>query len=580
MKGESLIKRFIPYYKPFRKVFIFDLFCALVYAGAGILFPVLVRNLLNNYVSTEYIMWSKIGATCALMVGLKILEVSANYFMLTAGHVMGAKLEADMRRDLFDKLLNLDHSFYDNNKVGDLMSRVNNDLFQITEFSHHFPEEMIIAGAKLIGIFIYLLTVHVPLTLILFACLPFMAFVAVYFNKRLRRVFRKQREQVSIINSHLEDSLAGMTVVKSFAREDMELDRFQEDNRAFVRIKRRSYKYMGGFHTLIKLLTGLFYIITAVVGSVFISIGEIDTVDLLTYLLYVNSLMMTIEVIMTYTEQFQQAMSGFSRFAEVIEAPITVTDKADAFEADKVDFKSDIVFDDVTFKYEEKGRTVLNNINFSVKSGEKVALVGPSGAGKTTIANLITRFYDISSGRILIGGKDIKSVKLRSLRENIGVVQQNVYLFEGTIRKNILYGRPDADEEEIIAAAKNAGAHEFIIKLPEGYDTNCGERGAKLSGGQKQRIAIARVFLKNPSILILDEATSSLDNESEKIVQRSLDDLSKGRTTLTIAHRLSTIKNADRILVVTENGIEEQGTHEELLSKGGVYSALYQTYES
>lgn len=562
MKAGGLIKRFIPYYKPYKGIFILDLFCALVYAGAGILFPILVRNLLNNYVSLEFIMWSKIALLGAIMVGVKIMEVSANYFMLTTGHVMGAKLEADMRKDLFDKLLVLDHSFYDNNKVGDLMSRVNNDLFQITEFSHHFPEEMFIAAVKLIGIFAYLITVHVPLTLILFCGLPFMAFIAVFFNKRLRKAFRKQREQVSTINSHLEDSLSGMSVVKSFAREDMELEHFQEDNKTFVDIKKKTYKYMGGFHTLVKWLTGLFYIITVLVGAVYISLGEINTVDLLTYLLYVNSLMLTVEVIMTYTEQFQQAMSGFSRFAEIIDEPISISDSLEAFDDDGVDFKGELIFDNVTFKYEEKGRTVLNSINFKVQSGEKVAIVGPSGAGKTTIANLITRFYDISSGSILIGGTDIKAIKLRSLRENVGTVQQNVYLFEGSVRKNILYGNPNATNEEIISAAKKAGAHDFITQLPEGYDTNCGERGVKLSGGQKQRIAIARVFLKNPSILILDEATSALDNESEKIVQHSLDDLSKGRTTLTIAHRLSTIKNADRILVVTENGIEEQGSHE------------------
>lgn len=581
MKKGSLLKRFMPYYRPFKTVMVLDMFCALVYAAAGILFPIVVRHLLNNYVSADYIMRAHIGVMAAVLVALKLLEVCSNYFMLTVGHVMGSRLEANLRSQLFSKLLILDHSFYDNNKVGDLMSRVNNDLFQITEFSHHFPEEMFIAAVKLVGIFAYLMTIHITLTLIVFSALPFMVVVAVIFNKRLRKVFRKQREQVSIINSQLEDSLSGMSVVKSFAREPLELERFEGDNAEFVNIKKKSYRYMGLFHSTIKAFSGFFYIITVVVGAIYISAGQINAVDLLTYLMYVSTLMLTVEVIMNYTEQFQQAMSGFSRYIDIIDAEVAIDDsRAAVSNSEQPDFCGDIVFDNVTFRYEVNGKVVLKNLNFAIKSGEKIAIVGPSGAGKTTIANLIPRFYDVQDGEILIGGKSIKSVKLKDLRENIGIVQQNVYLFNGTVKQNILYGKPEASLEEVIAAAKKAGADEFIQKLSSGYDTNCGERGVKLSGGQKQRVSIARVFLKNPSILVLDEATSALDNESERLVQKSLDELSKGRTTLTIAHRLTTIRNADRILVVTENGIVEQGTHEELIKQGTLYAELYKLYET
>ena len=581
MKKSGLIKRFIPYYKPFKLILSLDLFCSLVYALAGIAFPMLVRYMLNNYVSDDYIMWSNIGFLAAIMIGLKILEVASNYFMLTVGHIMGAKLEANLRSNLFGKLLDHGHSFYDNNKVGDMMSRVNNDLFQITEFSHHCPEEVFIASVKLVGIFTYLMMIHVPLTLIVFAGLPIMVVVAIIFNKRLRKVFRRQREQVSVINSQLEDTLSGMSVVKSFANEEMEMTRFERDNNQFVNIKKRTYKYMGAFHVLIKWFTGVFYLLTVIAGAIYISLGEITTVDLLTYLLFVSTLMLTVEVIMHYTEQFQQAMSGFARYLEIIDTPVTIKDdKVNEKATQTANFTGEIKFDNVTFKYEQKGGIVLRNMNFTVQSGENIAIVGPSGAGKTTIANLIPRFYDIENGDILIGGANIKSISLKTLRENIGVVQQNVYLFNGSVKKNILYGRPDATMDEVIEAAKKAGADEFIGKLPEGYDTDCGEKGVKLSGGQKQRIAIARVFLKNPPILILDEATSALDNESERIVQKSLEELAKGRTTLTIAHRLTTIKAADRILVVTDKGIEEQGTHAQLLQKGGLYAAFYRLYDN
>lgn len=580
MKKSGLIKRFMPYYKPYKFILSLDLLCSLVYAAAGIVFPMLVRHMLNNYVSADYIMWSNIGLIAAIMVGLKLLEVASNYFMLTVGHTMGARLEADMREQLFSSLLEQGHSFYDNNKVGDMMSRVNNDLFQITEFSHHCPEEVFIGLVKLVGIFTYLMMIHVSLTLIVFAGLPIMIVIAIVFNKKLRRVFRRQREQVSVINSQLEDTLSGISVVKSFANEEMEMTRFQEDNNNFVNIKRKTYKYMGAFHVLIKWFTGVFYLLTVIAGAIYISLGEINTVDLLTYLLYVSTLMLTVEVIMNYTEQFQQAMSGFARYVEVIDEPVTISDNEQEEASETINFDGEIKFDNVTFKYEKKGGIVLRNMNFTVKSGENIAIVGPSGAGKTTIANLIPRFYDIQSGDILIGNKSIKTMSLKKLRENIGVVQQNVYLFNGSVKKNILYGRPNATMDEVISAAKKAGADEFISKLPEGYDTDCGEKGVKLSGGQKQRIAIARVFLKNPPILILDEATSALDNESERLVQKSLEKLSKGRTTLTIAHRLTTIKAADRILVVTDKGIEEQGTHYELLKKGTLYASLYELYDN
>ena len=510
------------------------------------------------------------------MLGVRLIEMLCNYYMTTVGHIMGSKVEANMRRDLYIKLLNLSSSFYDNHQVGDLMSRVNNDLFEITEFAHHCPEEIFLAAVRLIGVFIYLSMVNLWLTLILFALLPPLMLFAIVNNRRMRSAFREQRKKVSEINSHLEDSLSGMSVIKSFANEDVETEKFDRNNDEFVEVKRKSYKIMGVFHSGTLFSSGLMYVVTVVFGVLFIKLGSLTTVDLIAFLLYVNTLLSTIQTIMAYMEQFQRGMSGFHRFLEIMDEPLTITSPESAEES--VRFDEGIEFRDVTFRYDGADKTVLSHLSFKVDKGESVAIVGPSGAGKTTIANIIPRFYDVESGEVLIGGVNVAFMTLKQLRENVGIVQQNVYLFYGSVKENILYGKPDATFEEVVEAAKKAGAHDFIVKLENGYDTVCGERGVKLSGGQKQRISIARLFLKNPPLLILDEATSALDNESERLVQQSLDELSKNRTTITIAHRLTTIRKADRILVLTEDGIVEEGKHADLIEKKGIYATLYSLY--
>ncbi len=575
-KAFATLKRFAPYYKPYLGIFILDLMCALGVAVAGLVFPMLVRYLLNECLAADQILWKSIIIVAALMLGVRIIEMLCNYYMTTVGHIMGSKVEANMRRDLYIKLLNLSTSFYDNHQVGDLMSRVNNDLFEITEFAHHCPEEIFLAAVRLIGVFIYLSMVNLWLTLILFALLPPLMVFAVINNRRMRSAFREQRKKVSEINSHLEDSLSGMSVIKSFANEKTETEKFDRNNDEFVEVKRKSYKIMGIFHSGTLFSSGLMYVVTVVFGVLFIKQGSLTTVDLIAFLLYVNTLLSTIQTIMAYMEQFQRGMSGFHRFLEIMDEPVTITSPESA--AESVRFDEGIEFRDVTFRYDGVDKTVLSHLSFKVGKGESVAIVGPSGAGKTTIANIIPRFYDVESGEVLIGGVNVADMTLKQLRENVGIVQQNVYLFYGTVKENILYGRPDATFEEVVDAAKKAGAHDFIVKLEKGYDTVCGERGVKLSGGQKQRISIARLFLKNPPLLILDEATSALDNESERLVQQSLDELSKNRTTITIAHRLTTIRKADRILVLTEDGIVEEGKHADLIEKKGIYATLYSLY--
>lgn len=575
-KAFATLKRFAPYYKPYLGIFILDLFCALGVAVAGLVFPMLVRYLLNECLAAEQILWKSIIIVAALMLGVRLIEMLCNYYMTTVGHIMGSKVEANMRRDLYIKLLNLSSSFYDNHQVGDLMSRVNNDLFEITEFAHHCPEEIFLAAVRLIGVFIYLSMVNLWLTLILFALLPPLMLFAIVNNRRMRSAFREQRKKVSEINSHLEDSLSGMSVIKSFANEDVETEKFDRNNDEFVEVKRKSYKIMGVFHSGTLFSSGLMYVVTVVFGVLFIKLGSLTTVDLIAFLLYVNTLLSTIQTIMAYMEQFQRGMSGFHRFLEIMDEPLTITSPESAEES--VRFDEGIEFRDVTFRYDGADKTVLSHLSFKVDKGESVAIVGPSGAGKTTIANIIPRFYDVESGEVLIGGVNVAFMTLKQLRENVGIVQQNVYLFYGSVKENILYGKPDATFEEVVEAAKKAGAHDFIVKLENGYDTVCGERGVKLSGGQKQRISIARLFLKNPPLLILDEATSALDNESERLVQQSLDELSKNRTTITIAHRLTTIRKADRILVLTEDGIVEEGKHADLIEKKGIYATLYSLY--
>lgn len=566
----------MPYYKPYIGIFLLDLLCALGVAVSGLVFPMLVRYILNVCLAAETVLWQPVVIVSAIMLGVRLLELTCNYYMTTVGHVMGSRVEANMRRELYIKLLSLSASFYDDRQVGDLMSRVNNDLFEITEFSHHCPEEIFLAIVRLVGVFVYLSLINVWLTLILFALLPPLAIFAIVSNKKMSKAFRAQRKTISDINAHLQDSLSGISVVRSFANEDAELEKFEKNNEDFIEVKRRSYRLMGIFHSGTLFSSGLMYVVTVIFGVLFIHRGTLTTVDLIAFLLYVSTLMSTVQTIMAYMEQFQRGMSGFSRFIEIMDEPVTITSPENPVR--NVDFDSDIEFKDVTFRYNENGKDVLDRLSFTVRRGESLAIVGPSGAGKTTIAGLIPRFYDVASGAVTIGGVDVRDMDLAELRENVGIVQQNVYLFYGTVKENILYGRRDATDEEVIAAAKLAGAHDFIMGLENGYDTICGERGVKLSGGQKQRISIARLFLKNPPVLILDEATSALDNESERLVQASLDELAKNRTTVTIAHRLTTIRNADRILVLTEDGIAEEGSHRELIDKRGVYASLYSLY--
>ncbi len=577
LKTSYLISRFIPYFKKYKLVLVLDLLCALLTTLCDIILPLIVRHLTDiGFNDPALLSVRLILSVGALYLVLRIIDVFAHYFMQDVGHVMGAKIETDMRRDLFSHLQKLSHSYYSNTKIGQLMSRITSDLFDITEFAHHCPEEFFIAGVKIVASFSILCTMNVWLTLIIFSILPFMFIFSLHFRKNMRNAFKRNREQLGEINAQVEDSLLGVRVVKSFANEDIENEKFEKGNSRFFDTKKLTYKYMAGFHSSTRFFDGLMYIVVVVVGSIFMMNGKVTPADLMAYLLYVTTLLASIRRIIEFTEQFQRGMTGIERFVEVMDEPIEIKDREGAIELSNI--SGDIELRDVSFRYGDSSEFVLDNINLKINRGEHIALVGPSGAGKTTLCNLIPRFYDVTDGAILLDGIDIRDVTTHSLRNNIGIVQQDVYLFSGTVYENIEYGLPGATHEQIEHAAKLAGAHEFISELPDGYNTFVGERGVKLSGGQKQRISIARVFLKNPPILLLDEATSALDNESELIVQKSLAELAEGRTTLTIAHRLTTIKNATTILVLTENGIEEQGTHAELLEKRGLYYNLYSMY--
>lgn len=578
-ENKKLLKRFLPYYKKYIITLVLDLFCAALTTVCELVLPMIVRQITDLATSNLAALTVGFILRCTLLyIVLRIIDTAANYYMASVGHIMGAKIESDMRHDFFYHLQKLSFAYYDTAKVGTLMSRITNDLFDITEFSHHCPEEFFIAGIKIICSFVLLCTINVPLTLIMFAVIPIMVIALSLFRRKMKAGFRASREQIGELNSQVEDSLLGIRVVKSFAKEEYEQAKFDSGNQLFLRVKEQVYKVMGAFQSCTRLFDGIMYIIVVAVGALFLRAGGIEAGDYVAYLMFVSTLMTSVRRIVEFTEQFQRGMTGIERFSEVMDTMPDITDAKNAGKLDNV--KGEIIFNNVSFRYNEGNRDVISHLNLAVKKGESIALVGPSGGGKTTLCSLIPRFYDITDGEILIDGTDIKSVSLRSLRENIGMVAQDVYLFSGSIRENIAYGKQDATDEEIVAAAKLAGADTFIQSLPDGYNSYVGERGIMLSGGQKQRISIARVFLKNPPILILDEATSALDNESERLVQESLERLAKGRTTFTIAHRLTTIKNADRILVLTENGIEESGTHKELLKKGGLYSELYQLYSS
>ena len=572
MKTSELVRRFLPYFRPYRGMLALDLFCAMLTTLCDLVLPMIVRSITGLASSSAaaltvaYVL--KVGGVYVL---LRLVDTVANYIMVARGHVMGTYIERDMRHALFEHLQEMGFAYYSNAKVGQIMARITSDLFDVTEFAHHCPEEFLIAAIKITVPFVILLGINPVLTLIIFLMLPIMLVLARHFNKKMRAAFKESRHQVGEINAQVEDSLLGIRVVKSFANEPMEIDKFDRGNEEFVRIGRRKYRYMAGYNTTTRSFDGIMYIVVVIVGALFIIDGKITAADYMAYLLYISTLLTSIRRVVDYAEQFQRGMTGIERFCEIMDVQPDVNDAPGAKELTGV--KGDVTFDHVSFHYNDNDRTVLADINETVK-----ALVGPSGGGKTTFCNLIPRFYDVSGGRILIDGQDIAQLTQRSLRENIGMVQQEVYMFSGTIYENIAYGLPGATREQVETAAKQAGADGFIRELPDGYDTYVGERGVKLSGGQKQRISIARVFLKNPPILILDEATSALDNESERLVQDSLEKLSKGRTTFTIAHRLTTIRGATSIWVLTQDGIVEKGTHQELMAKKGKYYELYSMY--
>jgi len=574
-KSGELIRRFLPYYKKYLPTVIFDLFCASLTTICEIILPLIMREITNagmNDISSLTIGFIlQIGIT---YIVLRIIDSAAYYYMAYIGHVMGTKIETDMRRDAYSHLHKLSDSYFNNTKVGQIMGRITNDLFDVTEFSHHCPEEFFIAGIKGIVSFIILMNINIPLTIIIFVIIPIMILICKRLNKKMRETFRKQRVLIGELNARIEDSLLGQKVVKAFANEEIEQNKFEKDNQEFFSIKKLSYKYMGAFSTTTRMFDGIMYAAVVIAGSIFMIKGYITPGDLVAYLLYVTTFIATVRRIIEFSEQFQRGMTGIERFLQIMDSNIEIFDEPDAVEL--LNPKGNIEFKNVSFEYPDDHNKVFSGLNISVKSGEKIAFVGPSGGGKTTLCNLIPRFYDVTEGEIFLDGKNIKEYTLKSLRDNIGMVQQDVYLFSGTVFENISYGKPRATMEEVIEAAKKAGAHEFVSELKDGYDTYVGERGVKLSGGQKQRISIARVFLKNPPIIILDEATSALDNESEFAVAKSLAKLSEGRTTITIAHRLSTIRKSDRILVLTDEGIMEEGSHEELLQQKGIYYKFYE----
>ena len=572
-KKGMLKKHFLPYFKKHKAVLALDLFCAALTTGCEIVLPMIVREI-TSIATTDIskLTLELILTLTAVYAVLKIIDMAAGYYMIYIGHGMGVKIEKDMREDMFAHLLTVPFSYFDKTKVGQLMSRITTDLFDVVEFAHHCPEEFFIAGIKVTASFIILAGINPLLTVSTFIAIPIIFYGSLYFRRKMRKIFKERRVIAGEVNAQTETSLLGIRVVKSFANEQTETDKFNARSTEFAQVQKDSYKYMAMLNCVVRMFDGLMYVVMILLGGYFLMTGKITAADMTAYLLYIGMLIAAIKRIVEFTEQFEKGMTGIERFAEVMEVPSESGYNApDTIE----NIKGDINFENVTFSYEEEKGDVLANLNLTIKQGENIAIVGPSGGGKTTMCSLISRFYELKEGRITIDDKDINDINLHSLRQAIGVVQQDVYLFSGTVIENILYGAPDATREQAMEAAKRAGAHDFIMSLPQGYDTYIGERGVMLSGGQKQRISISRVFIKNPPIIVLDEATSALDNESEQYIKHSLAELTKGRTTFTIAHRLSTIRNATRIIVLTDKGIEEQGTHEELLNKGGIYKKLY-----
>ncbi|MFO7888085.1 MAG: ABC transporter ATP-binding protein [Eubacteriales bacterium] len=568
----NLVKSFIQYYKPHKSLFLLDMACALGIATLNLIFPIFSRTLLNNYIPDRNLR-ALIIASLVMFV-LYILKGVFYYIVNYWGHVLGVRMEYDMRKKLFEHFQVMDVSFFDNRRTGKLMSRLVNDLNLIAELAHHGPEDLFLSIIMFIGSFIILLTVEVKLTLIIFAFLPFMLWFSIVKGIKMRGNFRQVRKKIADVNSNIENSISGVRVAKSFTNEEHELEKFDEGNIHFRNSKQDAYKTMAEFHTGINFSTNFLNLLTIALGGYFVYIGNISYGDLVAFILYINFFMEPIKRLTNFTQQFQDGMSGFERFLEILDIPPKIKDIKKPITLKNI--KGSIRIENVEFSYDDDNESkVLQNIDIDIKAGTTMAIVGPSGGGKTTLCHLIPRFYDVTKGKITIDGIDIKDASVKSLRKNIGLVQQSVFLFTGTIKENIKYGNIDARDEEVVEAAKKASIHDFIMSLPNRYDTYIGERGVKLSGGQQQRISIARIFLKNPPILILDEATSALDNATEILIQKSLERLSKGRTTLVIAHRLSTIQNADEIIVLTDKGIQERGNHKTLLEKDGVYSNLY-----
>lgn len=573
------LKKLAKYYKPYLGTFIIDMILAMMSAAVALVIPLVVRYITSKVAYMQADEASKaIFTIVVILFVLVLVQWGCNYYISNYGHVMGAKIEYDMRAEIFNHYQKLSYSFYDDQKVGQLLSRITSDLFDITELLHHGPENITISLIKIVGALVILSTIDVRLTLTAFVLVPVMLVFAYFLNKKMKRAFKTNRIRIGEINAQIEDNLSGIRVVKSFANEDIECGKFKKGNDLFLESKKDSYHYMGMYNAGLTAFTTMINVIVIAVGGIGITRGWVNITDFVTFLLYINIFTEPVKVLIDFTEQFQNGYSGYERFLEILSVEPDIKEKPDAVELK--DVKGEITFDNVSFRYKDGIEEVLSGISFNVTPGRYVALVGPSGAGKTTLCSLIPRFYEATEGSIRIDGKDIKDVTLKSLRDNIGVVQQDVYLFMGSIKENIRYGKPDATDDEVIAAAKLANAHEFIEAFENGYDTDIGQRGVKLSGGQKQRLSIARVFLKNPPILIFDEATSALDNESEQIVQESLEKLAKNRTTFVIAHRLTTIENAEEIFMLTDEGIKERGTHKELMELDGEYAHMVKIHSA
>ena len=564
-----MLKRFIRYYKPYKKLFILDLLAAFLVSACDLFYPMITRNIINDVIPNKQIKLLFVFAIVLTLIFL--IKAGLNYFMQYWGHVVGVRMQADMRRDLFDKLQDMPSKYFDNNKTGVIMSRIINDLLDISELAHHGPEDLFISLVMLVGSFIILCTINVPLTIITFAIIPFLLFYTIHKRNKMKKAFKETRVKTGEVNATIENSISGVRVTKSFGNKVYEMEKFDKSNGIFKKAREHAYKAMAEYFSGMFFLVDMLELIVLIAAGYFTYLGKINVGDFAAYLLYIKMFLQPIRKLINFNEMFQNGMSGFERYEEIMNEE---NEKEIPNAKELKDVKGKITIKDVTFRYDNK-ESILENFNLDIEAGKMVALVGPSGGGKTTICNLIPRFYDYESGQIFIDDVDISTVTLKSLRENIGIVQQDVFLFTGTIKENIMYGNPNATDEEVIEAAKNACLHDFIMGLEDGYDTFIGERGVKLSGGQKQRISIARVFLKNPAILILDEATSALDNVTEYEIQKALEELSKDRTTLVVAHRLSTVKNSDEIVVLTDKGIEERGTHEELMKLGGVYSNLH-----